>query len=458
MSTNGLADGFMAGFSMMDRYQRGQEADKRANHEMGLREQYRQAQMDNQAWQRQHTEDSDKYQRERDALADKNNIRDFDLRKRVAESQMANNAVNRQTNQFNLNRAKRSDQLAQQLQWLQANAPFIQQGYADIEQGKDPRESFWSRVNTQEGAQYNPLNWGGRERVDAANTIAKNVSPLMNMIHDGKLNWGREGDQKQIVEKINTPDNLAAVNTIFKDEINAGVGEVDPNTGKKIVGKQLVNILPTKDGNNLMLGLRVNYADGTSAMHPVTQNRSSEKDDLVKLIPWNKFLGTIYQRGDIAAKVMKDMPKVRAYYEQYLNSAMGKGKSGNSLRDALIKKQVDVVANPKMYAGGGLDGSGDPPIGQALAGLNNIARQNGFDLPQVQSGGGNGGGSDWGKGDPDKQNFLAAMEKNGIPLPTGPREKEAVYQKVMAELTGKKKKQEGDAAKSDAWEHVMNRR
>ncbi|WP_421185563.1 hypothetical protein [Aeromonas enteropelogenes] len=456
MSTNGLADGFMAGFNMMDRYQRGQEADKRANREMGLREQYRQAQLDNQAWQRQHTEDNDKYQRERDKLADQRNDQSFALEKRRLESQLANDAVSRQANQLNLERAKRSDQLERQQQWFQKNAPFLQQGYADLDQGKDPGEKFWSIANTQEGAQFNPLSWGGRERVDAANTIVKNVSPLMNMIHDGKLNWGREGDQKQIVEKINTPDNLAAVNTIFKDEINAGVGEVDPNTGKKIVGKQLVNILPTKDGNNLMLGLRVNYADGTSAMHPVTQNRSSEKDDLVKLIPWNKFLGTIYQRGDIAAKVMKDMPKVRAFYEQYLNSAMGKGKG--DLRDALIKKQADVVANPKMYAGGGLDGSREPPIGQALAGLNSIARENGFDLPQVQSGGGNGGGSDWGKGDPDKQNFLAAMEKNGIPLPTDPREKEAVYQKAMAGLTDKKKKQVDDAAKSDAWEHVMNRR
>ena len=70
MSVSGLAEGFLAGFNTMDRYQRGQNEEERAERELGLRDAMWQNAQEQQKKDDVRYEDETKYNRGRHKVDD----------------------------------------------------------------------------------------------------------------------------------------------------------------------------------------------------------------------------------------------------------------------------------------------------------------------------------------------------------------------------------------------------
>ncbi|MGT4676363.1 hypothetical protein ACO2CR_20455, partial [Aeromonas caviae] len=99
--------------------------------------------------------------------------------------------------------------------------------------------------------------------------------------------------------------------TLYQDEVSKGVGDIDPESGKIITGKQLNNIMITPDGRGVVLGVEVTYDDGSKAVRPVTNNRTSSPDDHPKVIPINDFLKPAYQRAALAKHMIGNAEQLR---------------------------------------------------------------------------------------------------------------------------------------------------
>ena len=110
---------------------------------------------------------------------------------------------------------------------------------------------------------------------------------------------------------VNNPDFIKAAGILYQDEVSKGVGDIDPESGKTITGKQLNNIMITPDGRGVVLGVEVTYDDGSKAVRPVTNNRTSAPDDQPKVMPINDFLKPAYQRAALAKHMIDNADQLR---------------------------------------------------------------------------------------------------------------------------------------------------
>lgn len=142
MGVSGLAEGFLAGFNTMDRYQRGQQEDARQERELGLRD----------TMVKQGIEDSNRnyslrqasfeHDKERTKTADEQWKQEFGLRQKESEGMQAYRNANlglaqaeegRRKQEYEWQKEQRNKQLYQQ-----ENLPIIQSGWQAVANGKDP--------------------------------------------------------------------------------------------------------------------------------------------------------------------------------------------------------------------------------------------------------------------------------------------------------------------------------
>lgn len=339
MAVMGLADGFLAGFNTMNHYQRGQKADERAEKEQGLRDAMWQNTLTRQAEADKRYEDERAYARERDQKSDEREARrdglyEEQLRASLASTKAANA------------RAARSDARAEEeYQWLkderakkafqEENLPLIQQGWQGIAEGKNPGDAFWKIVRDPRAGQYNPeryLGDEGQKRLDAGKTFVTHVGGLMRDAEAGKLDWNSE----EGVKRINNPELLAAAGVLYQDEIKTGIGDIDPKTGKSIKDKELGSIMVTPDGAGAVLGVKVTYDDGSTALRPVTQNRTARDGDQPRVIPLTDFIGTGYKRAALSKEMVANADAIRT------SLGLAPGADVKGYRQAVVKVQADA--------------------------------------------------------------------------------------------------------------------
>lgn len=311
MGVSGLAEGFLAGFNTMDRYQRGQKDDERMDKSMSLRDAQWQNEQDRQKVADQRYQENVDYAKERDSIGDARYDKEFALNERQAKSaEVRANAAERrasaqearQQQEYEWQKDLRNKQLYQQ-----ENMPIIQSGWQAVSEGKDPGQQFWNVVRDPRVGSFNPERYLQQDYADAGKTFVTYAGNLMRQAQEGKLDpTTPEGHAA-----VNNPQFIKAAGTLYQDEVNKGVGDIDPDSGKTITGKQLSNIMITPDGRGVVLGVEVTYDDGSKAVRPVTDNRTSAPDDHPKVIPINDFLKPAYQRAALAQHMIGNADQLR---------------------------------------------------------------------------------------------------------------------------------------------------
>jgi hypothetical protein len=311
MGVSGLAEGFLAGFNTMDRYQRGQKEDERMDKAMGLRDAMWQNEQERQKVADERYQGDLEYSKGRDKLADARFDRQFSLTERQVKSAEAHAGAAerrataqeaRQQQEYEWQKGLRDKQMFQQ-----ENLPIIQSGWQAVADGKDPGEKFWGVVRDPRAGSFNPERYLQQDYADAGKTFVTHAGNLMRQAQEGKLDpTTPEGHAA-----VNNPQFIKAAGTLYQDEVNKGVGDIDPDSGKTITGKQLSNIMITPDGRGVVLGVEVTYDDGSKDVRPVTNNRTSAPDDHPKVIPINDFLKPAYQRAALAKHMIGNADQLR---------------------------------------------------------------------------------------------------------------------------------------------------
>ena len=311
MGVSGLAEGFLAGFNTMDRYQRGQKEDERRGQEMGLRDAMWQNEQDRQKVADQRYKESVDYAKERDGLGDARYEKEFALNERQAKSAEARaNAAERrasagearQQQEYQWQTEQRDKQLFQQ-----ENMPIIQSGWQAVVEGKVPGQQFWDVVRDPRAGSFSPKRYLEKDFSDSGEVVVKHGGKLMRLAQEGKL----DPNSPEGHALINDGKFIKSLDTIYQDEVRKGVGDIDPDSGKTITGKQLSNIMITPDGRGVVLGVEVTYDDGSKVVRPVTNNRTSASDDHPKVIPINDFLKPAYQRAALAKHMVGNADQLR---------------------------------------------------------------------------------------------------------------------------------------------------
>ncbi|MGL6006982.1 hypothetical protein [Aeromonas sobria] len=312
MGVSGLAEGFLAGFNTMDRYQRGQKDDDRMDKSMSLRDAMWQNEQDRQQVADARYQEGVDYSKTRDNVADERYDKQFSLTERQvkasearagAAERRANAGEARQQQEYQWQRDQREKQLFQQ-----ENYPIIQSGWQAVAEGKDPGEQFWGVVRDKRAGSYNPERYLQQDYAEAGKTFVTYAGNLMRQAQEGKLDPSTPEGHAM----VNDPKFIKAAGTLYQDEVNKGVGDIDPDTGKTITAKQLNNIMVSPDGRGVVLGVEVTYDDGSKDVRPVTNNRSSSPDDPPKVIPINDFLKPAYQRAALAKHMIGNADQLRA--------------------------------------------------------------------------------------------------------------------------------------------------
>lgn len=311
MGISGLAEGFLAGFNTMDRYQRGQKEDERMDKAMSLRDAMWQNEQERQKVADERYQSERAYSEGRDKLADAKYDRQLALTERQVKSaeeragaaeRRAAAQETRQQQEYEWQKTQRDKQLYQQ-----ENLPIIQSGWQAVAEGKDPGEKFWGVVRDPRAGSFNPERYLQQDYAEAGKTFVTYAGNLVRQAQDGKLDpTTPEGHAA-----VNNPDFIKAAGTLYQDEVSKGVGDIDPESGKTITGKQLNNIMITPDGRGVVLGVEVTYDDGSKAVRPVTNNRTSAPDDQPKVIPINDFLKPAYQRAALAKHMIGNAEQLR---------------------------------------------------------------------------------------------------------------------------------------------------
>ena len=160
MGVSGLAEGFLAGFNTMDRYQRGQKEDERMDKAMSLRDAMWQNEQERQKVADERYQGELEYNKGRDKLADARLDRQFALTERQVKSAesragaaelRATAQEARQQQEYEWQKDLRDKQVFQQ-----ENLPIIQSGWQAVSEGKDPGQQFWGVVRDPRAGSFNP--------------------------------------------------------------------------------------------------------------------------------------------------------------------------------------------------------------------------------------------------------------------------------------------------------------
>ena len=336
MAVMGLADGFLAGFNAMNNYQRGQKADERAEKAQGLRDAIWQNNLERQRVADERYADETAYARVRDSKHDEREARRDGLYEEQVRASIAS------TKAANARAARADSRAEEEHQWLkdqrekqayqQEHLPLIQQGWQNIAEGKDPGDLFRKVVSDPRAGQYNPDRYMNSEYASAGKTFVNYTTGLMRDAEAGKLDWNSE----EGVNRINNADFLKAAGTLYQEEIKTGIGDIDPATGKSIKNKELGSIMVTQDGAGVVLGVKVTYDDGSTALRPVTENRTAKEEDEPKVIPISDFIGTGYKRAALSRDKVANANNIRT------SLGLTPGADVKGYRQAVVKLQADT--------------------------------------------------------------------------------------------------------------------
>lgn len=217
-------------------------------------------------------------------------------------------------------------------------------------------------------------------------------------------------------------DNMKDIAPLFQPEADRAVGQVDPTTGKKIVSSRINHIGPVPDGkedgqfsaDEIAVFQQVTYDDGSVAIKPVTEHRSSDSRDNVKRINIPQLLKGASERVVQGHNYLKYLQQPQGLSQAEID------KGAIKVATEATKDGKDVAAALDSYKAG----FGDPVAKERLQ------------LAQVTE-----AAKGWAGDDPVKQTFMqgAINQAPQLFLPGNEREREIYYQNFVESENQKQK-------------------
>ncbi len=462
LNTNGLAQGFLAGFRTMADYQAQQKADQRADESLQMQkdenanaEKWRKTDYDH-TLNREKISD-DRYKQETE-YTHKRDARKDDLDEKVANASMANASAHLKIAQQQANTAQKTAEqeqkinalnisAAEQQQFANDNWGLISGAYKKINAGQPITEQEAAVLNDPKSGAFNINKYADKSYVTASKALQGNVQELMTDFKPEQLH------SNEFVSKLNSPTMKQNMNVVFKDDIKKNLGYTDPANGKKVVDKEYAGMYPVDSGGKSGLVLEVTpiYEDGSrGSPQPITVNRSNDPNDQVKVFAPSDVVGVINSRANLSNAVTasgRDMdillqdikiapgPDPKGYAKAVADIDTDTQKEIQQIRrnaagSMIDQKELDAQIQDARAAGeakkekyrslysmdsvvNGKQGTGDDP-----------AKQNQLAVSQ------------WANGDPGKQAFIKlSSEKGAIDLNKDtPEFLDKVYQAYQTEL------------------------
>lgn len=286
-----------------------------------------------------------------------------------------------------------------------------------------------------QGTRFDPAYMAKPEYRDAARTAFETVDEIMGKVAEG-------GAKAVSLQEANDPKFIGALNTLMAPDVKRGIGDTDPKTGKTIKDKEISNVLPYPDGKGLVFEVKTTLADGSSYVAPITEGRSTDPTDPVKVVPIDKFLGHI--DGYMRMASAFNQPDLQNAVSRYMGTKTGSELSSQEVTKRQYLREVGGIDKWELDQIGKIDPNNlmDPEekekkIGEVKANAQKLrgklAKRYG-QVPAASVGSGSsgvevpeGGGeqridtSVWAEGDPNKQAFIMEAEEfaseNGIDNP-----------------------------------------
>ncbi len=311
LSTQGFADGFLNGFRTMADYQSQQKANDRADRAMNLQEQeakdskdYRAKTWDH-AMKREGVADA-RYQDETTYNRDRQGKLDSLNEKQTLASianQNAQTGIAKSRLDIDKQQAAQQKQLTdfalqekQKQLWAEENSGLLLGGWKNISAGKPLTEQQAAALNDPRAGAMNINKYTDKNYVTAVTGLKSGVQNIMTNFKPDQFH------SQEFYSQLNSPQMKQQMDVVFRDEVKKGIGYVD-DSGKKVVDKKFAGIVPMKDGS-LALEVTPVYEDGSMGdAKPVTVNRSSDKNDLVRTFSPADIVGVISARANMANAV-----------------------------------------------------------------------------------------------------------------------------------------------------------
>lgn len=280
----GLAQGLLAGagLGLQMRQQEQRELEAADIREMRQAEMERQKKLDAQAAERAGRE-TEAYEYEKSLRPLRRQALEQELSSKQAQEKRMSEQERRLTRQQEMQQQEFDWQVSKQQraeldQNLASMAPIE---YQRVASGGDFSDEF---MEASKGTRFDPAYMAKPEFKAAAKVAYEYTDDLVTRLG--------EGGQDVTIQDINNPEYIGALNTLMAPEVNKGIGQKDAKTGKTIESKRIVGILPYQN-KGLVLEVENTLSDGTKYTAPVTEGRSQDPNDPVRVIPVDKFLDHI---------------------------------------------------------------------------------------------------------------------------------------------------------------------
>lgn len=266
LDTRGLVDGFLRGYDVMQRHRAREANQARADNALALRFAESEREEKRREQQAQQQAERHQYQYGKDGKGGRLRAQDERTR-RTQEAQLAAHQAQRKLSQYRLGQEKKRA-------FLQENQPLIQAGWGRWLQGGDVDAVFDSRE--VKGGAYDPRRY---LRPDVEDAFATLETALPKVI---------QGDIPLDDETF-----VHALGTVYQKNLEAVVGQRDPNTGRRIRAARMgipvlaKDIQPDLPGNQPGLVLTAEVENGSGRWHPrpITRNRTTDAGDPVHILP-----------------------------------------------------------------------------------------------------------------------------------------------------------------------------
>lgn len=251
--------------------------------------------------------------------------RRFDLQEKRfdAQDKRAQAQEGRLDKQLNWQMAK--EQRAEQDSALSSMAPIE---YQRVASGGDFSPEFMEKAK---GTRFDPAFMAKTEYKDAAKSAFEHVDTLMTKLQ-------KEGPNSVGLADVNKPEFLKSLDVLMKPDIERDIGTKDPVTGKTIASKEIATVIPYEN-KGLVIDVKVTLDDGTSYIAPVTEGRSTDPDDPVKIIPIDKFINTIEGHTRMASAY--NQPDLQNAVLRYVQPAK-ENQSAEVTKRQLLSEQASI--------------------------------------------------------------------------------------------------------------------
>ncbi|MBP4034341.1 hypothetical protein [Aeromonas sp. PrichA-15] len=406
MGISGLAEGFLAGFNTMDRYQRGQKEDERLDKAMSLRDAMWQNEQDRQKKADEQYQGELVYRKERDTVSDKQWNLEYAGRQHQLEldNKRANAMLSLNVEQNK--RAQESHALAvaknkRDQWWLDNEAPF-NMATAALGRGEQITPEQDALLNHEYAAGRNPYRvFGDPQWHRSSDTVYQGMKAIINN-PDAKA-W----DMGKLHKAINTSEVTQALTYMVKGDLEKGIGTVTPTGVVKSYGE--VEVVPT-DRGTFFLQAPVTYinpktGEETVKDAPITEGRTGDPGDPVKEFTPQRLIQYFGKARQVSQQIQQNP-------EQWENFLIQTGVNPPADYKGLKAALADLhKQEAKALADGGDPATVKAAFDEARESLPSVYGVNSGGTPGAAPSGVNP--EQWSQSNPERQQFMREAEQGG---------------------------------------------